>query len=277
MADEETKEKSWLSNPALNEYDGPLDHDTSNRATVVGTAFKSIVLFAILAVTFGFTWHLSTQGYSEQFAQAKVAAEAAGNKPPDSISIPNNVIGLATGGILVGFVVAMVVIFWKRSAPFLAPVYAACEGLALGAISAGFEAKYPGIVIEATVGVFGTALSMLVLYSTGLIKPTQKLAVILLVAMLGILCLYMTDSVMRLFGSYVPVVHSNGTWGILLQMGIVVVGAISLVFDFDEIVQAAEDKAPKWYEWYGAFGLMVTLVWLYIEMLRLRQKLAGND
>jgi hypothetical protein len=87
----------------LNEYDGPLDHDTSNRATVVGTAFKSIVLFAILAVTFGFTWHLSTQGYSEQFAQAKVAAEAAGNKPPDSISIPNNVIGLATGGILVGF------------------------------------------------------------------------------------------------------------------------------------------------------------------------------
>jgi uncharacterized YccA/Bax inhibitor family protein len=149
--------------------------------------------------------------------------------------------------------------------------------LALGAISAGFEAKYPGIVIEATVGVFGTALSMLVLYSTGLITPTQKLAVILLVAMLGILCLYMTDSVMRLFGSYVPVVHSNGTWGICCKWASWWSGRFPSCSISMKLSKRPKTRLRSGTSGTGLSGLMVTLVWLYIEMLRLRQKLAGND
>lgn len=257
-----------LANPSIpNWYVG----ETTRSFTAQGVAIKTLVLLAVMSVTFAYTWSLSTVGYSTAFA-----ADSAG-KIPDAIDIPSNVIGLAVTGCIGAFVVAMITIFNQRSAPFMAPIYAALEGLALGAISAGFEAKYPGIVLEAMLGVCGTAMVMNLLYSSGILRPTQGFMVGLLAAMGGILVLYFADIIMQMNGSYISVVHSSGPWGIALQTGIVLIAALNFIIDFGNITEAAENRAPKWYEWYAAFGLMLTIVWLYLEMLQWLAKLKGND
>lgn len=263
------KKALMLGNPSIAEYDG--FQERGNTFTVVGTAFKSIFLLAILMVAFGYTWHLSTLGYAEQFA-----TQVDGHVP-DSIAIPSNVVGLAVGGSLVGFILAMVIIFRQTTAPYLSPIYAACQGLFLGAISAGFEAKFPGIVLQAVGATFGVSLGMMFFYGTGILRPTQKFMIWLLSAMIGIVVLYLVDLVMQMCGSYVSVVHSSGPWGIALQLFIVGIAALNLVVDFGLITASAEDRAPKWFEWYGAFSIMVTLVWLYLEMLRLFAKLRNGD
>jgi len=265
------KDRHWLDNPTAREYDGPRVWGGEATFTVQGAAFKSLFLLAILACTFAYTWQLTTQGYSAEFA-----ADAAG-KVPDSISIPSNVIGLALLGCFGGFVVAMVIIFAKHTAPYLSPVYAALEGLALGAISAGFEAKYPGIALQATGSTIGVTLGMLTLYSLGILRPTEKFMVGLLAAMFGIVVLYLVDTIMIAFGSYVPVVHSAGPWGIALQVFIVLIAALNLIPDFGLIAESAENKAPKSYEWYAGFSLLVTLVWLYLEILKFLAKLRSNN
>jgi len=283
--DENDKKKTrWLSNPAVREYDGQEGYDehgepltAANTFTVAGAAFKTLILLAILSVTFAYSWNIATQGYSEAYSALQSAREAGASNVPNQVPISPAAIPLIVGGCLGGFVVAMVVIFWQRSAPFLSPIYAGLEGLALGGISAAFEAKYPGIALEAVGATLGTAFGMLFLYSTGIIRPTKKFMIGLLAAMLGILCLYLVDMVMMAFGSYVPVVHSNGTWGIILSGAIVCVAALNLIVDFGQITDAAEGKAPKSYEWYCGFSILVTLVWLYLELLRLLAKLRGGD
>jgi uncharacterized YccA/Bax inhibitor family protein len=271
-AEEDTpKKKSWFDNPARNEYDGPLV-EKSNAFTVQGAALKSLFLLAILSVTFAYSWNLSTQGYSEAFSVVN-----AEGRPPDAIDISPASINLALIGCFGGFLVAMVVIFKQNTAPFLAPVYAGLEGLALGAISAAFEAKFPGIALEAVASTLGVTLGMLVLYGAGILRPSAKFAAGLLAAMVGILALYIVDLIAQGFGSYVSVVHSSGPWGVVLQFVIVGVAALNLILDFGMIADAAEEKAPKWYEWYAGFSLLVTLVWLYLEILRLYAKLKSSD
>lgn len=241
--------------------------------TVQGAAAKTLCLLLVMACTFSYTWIQTTAGYGTAFT----TADAAG-KMPDQIDLPSNVIGLAVVGVLGAFVVAMFTIFVQKAAPITAPIYAALEGLALGAISAGFEAKYPGIVMEAMSGVIGTAAMMGLLYSSGILRPTQGFIVGVLSAMFGILMLYLADIIMQAFGCQpVALVHGNSMAAIAIQVVIVGVAALNLIIDFGTISEAAENRAPKWYEWYAAFGLMLTIVWLYLEMLRLLAKLKSES
>jgi len=226
----------------------------------------------ILSLTFGYAWSVATSGYTEAFAAGTVEG-----KLPDSIPISAAVVPFILVGCLGGFVVALITIFFQRLAPYTSPIYAALEGLALGGISAAFEAQYPGIVLEAVGSTLGVFLGMLLLFVTGIVRPTARFHAILLAALFGIVALYLVDNIMILCGSYVPVVHSNGPWGIALQFAIVGVASFCLISDFGLISEAAENKAPKWFEWYAGFSLLVTLVWLYLEILRLYYKLRSKD
>ncbi|MGY4515583.1 Bax inhibitor-1/YccA family protein [Lysobacter sp. HA18] len=179
------------------------------------------------------------------------------------------------GGSLGGFVVAMVTIFRKQWSPVTAPMYALLEGLFIGAISAVFEQRYPGIVIQAVGLTFATLAALLVAYRSGLIRATENFKLGVVAATGGIALLYLINMGMRLFGfSGMGFIHDSGTVGIIFSLFVVVVAALNLVMDFDFIEQGVEQGAPKYMEWYGAFGLLVTLVWLYLEMLRLLSKLS---
>ena len=176
-------------------------------------------------------------------------------------------------GLLGGFVTALVIIFKKEWAGPLSPVYAACEGLALGALSAVFERAYPGIVFQAVGLTIGTLAAMLVIYRTGAIRVTDNFKRGVIAATCAIALVYLATFVMRAFGMPVEFMHSSGPLGIGISMVVVVIAALNLVLDFDLIAKGAAGGAPKYMEWYGAFGLLVTLVWLYLEILRLLGRL----
>jgi uncharacterized YccA/Bax inhibitor family protein len=176
-------------------------------------------------------------------------------------------------GIIGGFVVAMVTVFKKTWAPWTTPAYAALEGLALGGISVGFEARYPGIASQAVFLTFGTLGALLMAYRSGLIKATENFKLGVFAATGGIALVYLVSIVMGFFGASIPMIHSSGTVGIIFSLVVVGVAALNLVLDFDFIENGAAAGAPKYMEWYGAFGLLVTLVWLYLELLRLLAKL----
>jgi uncharacterized YccA/Bax inhibitor family protein len=175
--------------------------------------------------------------------------------------------------VIAGFIVAMVTVFKQSWAPYTTPVYAAVEGVALGGISVVFEARYPGIVSQAVFLTFGTLGALLLAYRSGLIQATENFKLGVVAATGGIALLYLVSFIIGFFGVSVPLIHSSGTFGILFSMFVVVIAALNLVLDFDFIEKGAERGAPKYMEWYGAFGLLVTLVWLYLEILRLLAKL----
>jgi uncharacterized YccA/Bax inhibitor family protein len=176
-------------------------------------------------------------------------------------------------GVVAGFVVAMLTA-WKRAwAPITTPLYAALEGFALGGISVVFEARWPGLVSQAVFLTFGTLGALLLAYRSGLIRPTENFKLGVFAATGGIMLVYLIGLVMSFFGGGLPLIHGSGTFGIAFSVVVVGVAALNLVLDFDFIEQGAEGGAPRYMEWYGAFALLVTLVWLYLEMLRLLAKL----
>tara|TARA_X000000368_G_C22963578_1_gene682108 strand:+ start:17 stop:787 length:771 start_codon:yes stop_codon:yes gene_type:complete len=222
--------------------------------TLQGTVNKTGILLGILVLTAVYTWNLFFQ---------------TGN--------PAAVMPIATGGAIGGFVLALITIFKKAWSPFTAPIYAALEGLFLGGISAIFEYQYPGIVIQATGLTLGTLASLLVLYKLGIIKPTENFRLMIVSATMGIAVLYLISMIMNMFGSSgIGFIHSNGLFGIGFSLFVVAIAALNLVLDFDFIEQGSEMGAPKYMEWFGAFSLMVTLIWLYLEMLRLLAKLRSR-
>ena len=156
------------------------------------------------------------------------------------------------------------------------PAYAAVEGVALGGISVVFESQYPGIVSQAVFLTFGTLGALLLAYRSGVIKATENFKLGIFAATGGIALLYLVSFVLSFFGASVPLIHSSGTWGILFSVFVVVIAALNLVLDFDFIETGVQRGAPKYMEWYGAFGLLVTLVWLYLEILRLLAKLQSR-
>lgn len=177
-----------------------------------------------------------------------------------------------------GFVVALVTIFKKTWAPVTAPLYAALEGVFIGAISAMFELKFPGIVMQAVGLTFGTMAALLMAYRSGLIKVTENFKLGVVAATGAIFLLYVVNIGMRLFGfEGMGFIHDSGWLGIGFSAVVVVVAALNLVLDFDFIEQGVEQSAPKYMEWYAAFGLLVTLIWLYLEMLRLLSKLQSRN
>ena len=192
---------------------------------------------------------------------------------PTLNDLSNPWIPLLIPTVLVNLVVAMIIIFKPRSAPILAPFYAIAEGLVLGCLSALFEAKYPGIAFQAAGLTFGTLAVLLAVYATGLIRPSENFKLGVTAATGGIAVLYLVDIVMGFFGHRVPMIHESGLLGIGFSAVVVVIAALNLVLDFDFIEQGAAQKAPAFMEWYAAFGLMVTLVWLYLEILRLLSKM----
>jgi len=175
-------------------------------------------------------------------------------------------------GALGGFAVALVTIFKKTWAPVTAPLYAALEGVFIGAVSATFEQQFPGIVMQAVGLTFGTLAALLVAYRSGLIRATENFKLGVVAATGGIMILYLVNIVMGFFGKSMPFIHDSGWVGIAFSGFVVVIAALNLVLDFDFIEQGVEQGAPKYMEWFAAFGLMVTLVWLYLEILRLLSK-----
>ena len=203
--------------------------------------------------------------------------------PSDSVwtlwrTNPDIVYPALIGSALLGFVTAMVTIFKQRWSPITAPIYALLEGVVVGTLSSVFEAQYPGIVIQAVGLTFGTLFCLLAAYRSGLIKPTENFKLGVMAATGGICLLYFVSFGLRIFtGESIPMIHDSGPIGIAFSVGVVIIAALNLVLDFDFIEQGVEYGAPKYMEWYAAFGLVVTLIWLYLEILRLLAKLRSND
>lgn len=217
--------------------------DTANAMTIQGTVNKTGLALLLLMASATLTW----------------------NSPEAS--------GLIWVGALGGFIVALITIFNKTAAPYTVPVYAVLEGLFLGGISRIFESMYPGIVQQAVFLTFGTLGALLLAYRSGLIKATENFKLGVTAATGGIAFVYLVSIVMGFFGIHFSMIHSSGPMGILFSAFVVVIAALNLVMDFDFIEEGAENGAPKYMEWYAAFGLLVTLIWLYLEILRLLAKL----
>jgi len=188
-----------------------------------------------------------------------------------SVSIP-----LLISAAIAGLIVAFVTIFKREWAGITAPIYALLEGVVLGGISAIFEKQYPGIVMQAVVLTFGVLFSLLAAYKSRLIKVTENFKLGVVAATGGIFLVYLVSMILGFFGVSVPLIHGSGLVGIGFSVFVVIIASLNLVMDFDFIEKGAEYGAPKYMEWYGAFGLIVTLVWLYLEILRLLAKLQSR-
>ena len=236
------------ANPALNAntFIG-LRGTGSDVMTINGTVNKTSLLLMIVVFAAGYTWNLTVRGQNPQ--------------------------AWMMGGAIGGFVLALVTCLKKPWAPVTAPMYAVAEGLFLGALSAIFESKFPGIVLSAVGLTFGTLFSLLLAYRTGLIRATENFKLGVFAATGAIALLYLVTFILGLFSIQIPYIHGSGMIGIGFSAFVVVVAAMNLVLDFDFIEQGSQNGAPKYMEWFGAFGLMVTLIWLYIEILRLLVKL----
>ena len=184
---------------------------------------------------------------------------------------------LAIPCALLGFVLAMVTIFRSpEKVASTAPFYAIAQGIFLGGVTMMLEGMYPGIAVQALGLTFGITVSLLFCYKSGLIKPTENFKLMIVSATAGIAILYLVSFIMSMFGSPISFIHSNGLMGIGFSVFVVGIAALNLVLDFDFIEEGAEVGLPKYMEWYGAFSLMVTLVWLYLEILRLLAKIASR-
>lgn len=226
--------------------------DSTGEMTVQGTVNKTIICFFILLLGAAYTWRMFTNS-------------------------TGNPMIWAGAGAIGGFIFALITVFKPSWSVFTVPVYALLEGLFLGAISALFNAMYPGIVVKAVSLTFGCFFIMLFAYKTGLIKMNEKLKMGIIVATGAIALVYLVDMILGFFSINMPMIHSNGWIGIGFSLFVIVIATLNLILDFDFIEKGAESGAPKVMEWYGAFGLMVTLIWLYIEFLRLLAKLNSRD
>jgi uncharacterized YccA/Bax inhibitor family protein len=239
-------------NPALKDdvFSAQRASRGDDAMTIQGTVNKTGISLFILMVTAMWAWTRHVQGYPMG--------------------------GLMLLGGLGGFVVALVTIFKNDAAPYTVPLYAALEGLLLGAVSASYEARYPGIVMNAVALTFGTLLALLAVYKSRLIAVTENMRLGVAAATGGIALVYLISMVMGFFGVQMPLIHSTGPMGIAFSLFVTGLAAFNLVMDFDFIERGADSGAAKHMEWYGAFGLLVTLVWLYLEMLRLLAKLQSR-
>ena len=181
------------------------------------------------------------------------------------------------GGLIGGLVFALITVFKAQWSMWTAPLYAICEGLFLGALSGFIETQYPGIVIQAVGLTFGVFLIMLAAYKFKFVEVTKKFKMGLFAATGGVGILYLVSIVLGFFGIQIPFIHEGGLFGIAFSTAVVIIAALNLILDFDMIERGNQEGWPKYMEWYSAFGLMVTLIWLYIEILRLLMKIRGRD
>ena len=242
------------SNPSLNSKTFERAAPGAGVMTIEGTVNKVGILLLLMLVPASYMWSKVMNAWD-----------------------PSAAMGTAMLGAIGAFIFALITIFKKTWAPVTAPIYAVLEGLFLGAISGVFNQAYPGIAMQAVALTIGTLFTLLLAYRSGIIKATENFKLGVVAATGGIAMLYLVSIVMGFFGASIPFIHSSGTFGILFSLFVVVIAALNLVLDFDFIESGAEAGAPKYMEWYAAFGLMVTLVWLYLEILRLLAKLQSRD
>lgn len=241
-----------MANPVLNSktFAAPGTALGTETMSIEGTANKTGLLLLICLATACWMW-----------AQTYHAIDTSGALP------------WMWGGVLGGLVVAIATTVKPAWAPFTAPLYAALEGLALGGISAIYATAYPGILVQAVSLTFGTLLVMLVLYRSGAIRVTPRFQKVMVIAVSAIVLYYVATMVLGLFGVDTSYFNAGGPLGIGISVVIVGVAALTLLLDFDMIAKGVEQGAPKAMEWYGAFALMVGLIWLYLEILRLLGKI----
>lgn len=239
-----------MANPVLNqrflESERVLD---SEPMTVNGAINKTFILFGLLVLSSGYVWSLFAQGAMDKVNMLMIS------------------------GLVVSIISFIVIMFNRKSLPIAAPIYALAEGLVIGGISANFEMQFKGIVIQAVSMTLMALFSMLVLYRIGAIKCTDKFRSVLLISTMSVAGIYFLSIIGSFFGLQIPGIFGSGLIGIGFSLVVVVIAALNLIIDFDFIEQGSQQMLSKNYEWYGAFGLMVTLVWLYLEILRLLSKL----
>ncbi|MFC1807706.1 Bax inhibitor-1/YccA family protein [Candidatus Omnitrophota bacterium] len=233
-------------NPALrhNAFNVPQSYDSENAMTIQGTVNKTFFLLFLCVLSASWVWGRMQLG-----------------------------IALLIPAAIVGFIVGLVTVFNKRWAGITAPIYALVEGVVVGAISSYFEKTYPGIVIQAVSLTFGTLFCLLLAYKSRLIKVTENFKLGVVAATGSVMMIYAVNLILSFFGIRIPFIHESGIIGIGFSLVVIVIASLNLVLDFDFIEKGAENGAPRYLEWYGAFGLMVTLIWLYLEILRLLAKL----
>lgn len=234
-------------NPALGNDTFKGLADGTAAMTLEGTANKSLILLALAVITSIISWK--------------------------TIAVNPGLGGaMVLGGLITGLILALIVIFKKKTAPVLAPAYALVEGLVLGGVSQLYESAYGGIVMQAILLTGGIFLSMLLLYRSRIIKATENFKLGVAAATGGIFIFYLVAFIGSFFGFNMPLINDSGTFGILFSLFVVAIAALNLVVDFDFIESGVEANAPKYMEWYASFGLFVTLIWLYLEILRLLAK-----
>lgn len=242
------------SNPVMNDEAFRAERMAFGEVmTVSGAVNKTGLLLLCVAATATWTWSRGT------------SQEPAATFP---------LMGL---GAIGGLIVAMITIFKKTWAPVTAPLYALLEGLVLGGISVLFESRFPGIAFQAVGLTFGVLAVLLMAYRSGLVRATEKFRIGVIAATGGIAVFYFFTFILGFFGVHFTSIFGSGLFGIGFSVVVVVVAALNLVLDFDFIERGAQSAAPKYMEWYAAFGLMVTLIWLYMEILRLLTKLRSRD
>ncbi len=236
-----------MSNPILNEKFTQQERVLTGEPMTVNGALQVTAIMGVLMVAAAyFVWSKFAAGYTDMAYM------------------------LTSVGLIAGFIVAMIIAFTRKKA--LVPVYALLEGLFVGGVSAVFEASYPGIVSMAVMGTFAALFSMLFLYKIRAIKCTERFRSVVFISTCSIAAVYLVDFIGHFFHYAVPVINTSSNFGILFSLVVVAIAALNLIIDFDFIEQGARNMLPKDYEWYGAFGLMVTVVWLYIEILKLASK-----
>jgi len=242
-------------NPALNQntFTDVQSVSGGQSMTIQGTVDKTSILLALVLFAASFTWHMFFTGQ-----------EAA-------------LMPWTFGGAIAGFIFGLVTTFKKEWSPVTSPIYAVCEGLFIGGFSSILEARYPGIVLQAVMLTFGTLAALLAAYKTRLIVASDKFKRGVVAATGGIMLVYLATFILGFFHVQVPFIYGSSPISIGLSVVIVIIAALNLVIDFDFIEQGAEANAPKYMEWYAAFGLLVTLVWLYLEIIRLLSKLKSRD
>ncbi|MEC0181147.1 Bax inhibitor-1/YccA family protein [Paenibacillus peoriae] len=244
-----------LSNPVLRD-DIFLREDerevSEQRMTIGGTVNKTLLLLALLIISGSITWYINDQGLIE-------------------------VLSMMTAGLFGMAGMALAIFFFPKTAPLLSPVYAIFSGFALGGISAYMEYEYPGIVANAILLTVGILLLMLFMYTQRIIKVTQGFISFVVLCTLAIALVTLVDFILNLFGMNVPYIHETGWLGIGISLFVVVIAALNLLVDFNFIEEQTEQGAPKYMEWYGAFGLLLTLVWLYVRILDLLSKFSKED
>ena len=240
-----------MSNPIMARGFNQEQYINAEPMTINGTLNKLFVMFVLLLVSFAVVWNQYSLGFVDK------------------------VNTLTTTGAIVGFILALIICFTRKAMNILVPIYAFCEGMVLGGISAVFNASMPGIVSQAVAATFFTLFALLALYKAGIIKATETFCSTVIVATIGIALTYLVSIVLSLFGVHAlsAALMSSSPIGIAISAIVCLVAAFNLILDFDFIERGAQMGFGKEMEWYGAFGLMVTLVWLYLEILKLLAKL----